>query len=77
MEVLYFALTEKEKFLFRYLPAQHSFVLNAHFCMETNQQMVFSTVVLVLPDNGLNRLVFVFTDAWLKVIHLVFWHQME
>lgn len=39
--------------------------------------MVFFAIVLVLLDNGLNRLMFVFTDAWLEVVHLVFWHEKE
>jgi len=62
---------------FRYYSAQHSLVLNIHFWAEINQQIVFFAIVLALLGNGLNRLVFIFTDAWLKVVHLVFCHQRE
>lgn len=63
MGVLYFVLTEHEKFSFRHLSAEHNLILNMHFWVETNYNTVFFAVVLVLLDNGLNRLVFVFTDA--------------
>lgn len=74
-----FFLPENQKFPFSFLSTQHSLELNihVHFWMENNQQMVFFAIVTVLLDNGLNRWVFVFTDAWLKVVSLVFWHQRE